>query len=459
MRNLHGNTAAPLLRVRSCLLALMLWGTAGVRSDESGLHWPQWRGPAGTGVAASGNPPMQWDASRNIAWKVAVPGQGHSTPIVWAGKLFLLTAVPVDKDLPSQEVDWSTAPEQALHTQTIRDWTAQRFVVLCFDAATGAVRWQRDVREARPHQSHHRKGAFACASPVTDGEHLFTWFGSFGLYCFDLHGRLIWEKDLGPFIMEDGLGEGSSPALHGDTLVINADHEGQSFIVALDKATGVEKWRQNRDEISTWSTPTIFEREGRARVVSNATCVRCYDLKTGELLWQCRGQTESAVPMPVVGHDMVFVTSGFADDVLHAIRLGRRGDLTDTDAVAWSLDRGTPYVPTPLLWGEELYVLEDRSFLSCLDAKTGRSHYFKRRLPGTCNFSASPVGAADRIHLLSESGDTYVLKRGTGFEVIGVNRIGEACYASPAVVGNTIYIRSVDHLWCIRDSSSPRPGG
>lgn len=426
------------------------------QSGEFKRHWGQWRGPDGTGVASFGTPPITWDRSKNIAWRVAIPGQGHSTPIIWGDSVFLVTSVPIDVDLPTKSVDFSRAPEQALHSRTIRTWKAQRFSVLCLDAATGAVRWERAVRESKPHQSHHRKGSFASASPITDGDHLVAYFGSFGLYCFDLQGKLLWEKDIGPFIMEDGLGEGSSPALHGDTLVINADHEGQSFIVALDKSTGEEKWRRSRDEISTWSTPAIFEWEGRMQVVSNATCVRGYDLLSGELLWWCRGQTESAVPMPVVGHGLVFVTSGFADDVLHAIRLGARGDLTDTGAIAWRLDRGTPYVPSPLLWGDELYLLEDRSFFSCLDARTGERHYFKQRLPGVCNFSASPVGVSNHIYLLSESGDTFVLKRGEEFEVVTKNALGEACYASPAIAGDALYIRTVEGLYRISiDSTAP----
>jgi outer membrane protein assembly factor BamB len=255
--------------------------------------------------------------------------------------------------------------------------------------------------------------------------------------------------------MEDSLGEGSSPVLWGNTLVVVVDHELQSFVVAIDKRTGKELWRQKRDEVSNWSTPRVFEYEGRQQVVVNGEMVRTYDLENGELLWQCGYQSEGAIPMPAVGHGLVFATSGFAKDTLHAIALGQQGDLTDSDHVVWSLGRGTPYVPCPMLWGDEIYLLEDRSFFSCLRAVDGKRHYFKHRLPGVLNFSASPVGAADRIYLLSEAGQTVVLKRGPRLEVLAINSVDEIFYASPTIVGNEIYLRGDKHLYCFSKASSP----
>jgi len=222
---------------------------------------------------------------------------------------------------------------------------------------------------------------------------------------------------------------------------------------AIDKRTGEEIWRQDRDEVSNWSTPRIFEHNGRKQVVVNGEMVRTYDLDSGKLLWQCGRQSEGAIPIPAVGHGLVFATSGFAKDTFHAIKLGQQGDLTDTKHVVWSLDRGTPYVPCPMLWGNEIYLLEDRRFFSCLGAVDGERHYFKRRLPGVLNFSASPVGAADRIYLLSEEGRTVVLARGPQLKVLAVNSLDETFYASPAIIGNEIFLRGDKHLFCFSKSS------
>ena len=252
---------------------------------------------------------------------------------------------------------------------------------------------------------------------------------------------------------EAGLGEGTSPALSGDTLVIVADQEQHSYVVALDKRTGREIWKQERDEVSNWSTPCILTHAGRRQVVLNGATVRSYDLATGELLWGCAGQSLGAIPMPAFGHGLVFATSGWRKDTLHAIKLGQRGDLTDTKNVVWSLKRGTPYVPSPMLWGEDIYILEDRRYFSCLRATDGQRHYPRYNLPGSLRFSASPVGAADRIYLLSEGGKTVVLQRGKEIKVLAINELDEKFLASPAIVGNAIYLRGDKHLFCFAKPS------
>jgi outer membrane protein assembly factor BamB len=303
-----------------------------------------------------------------------------------------------------------------------------------------------------PHQGHHKKGGFASASPVTDGKHIYVYFGSFGLYCYDFEGRFVWKREFEPQAIEDSLGEGSSPALHGDTLVIVVDHELQSYVLAIDKRTGQEIWKQDREEPSNWSTPRILTHAGRRQVVVNGKTVRAYDLATGELLWRCGGHTAGAIPMPAVGHGLVFTASGWRKDVLQAIELGQRGDLTDSESVVWSLDRGTPYVPCPMLWGEEIYLLDDQTFFSCFNATDGAGHYVKQRLPGMLNFSASPVGAADRIYLLSEEGKTVVVQRGPQLKVLAINELDEMFYASPAIVGDAMYLRGKKHLYCFAKS-------
>ena len=421
--------------------------------------WSQWRGPHWNGVAPEADPPTTWGSADNLKWKVPVEGKGWATPIISGERIFLLTAIELDKEMPVPDLIPPGTPNINDHPQVVGKWKPQQFAVLCLARGSGRLLWKRVAHEAMPHQGHHNKGGFASASPVTDGRHVYAYFGSMGLYCYDLDGRLIWEKKFAPQAIEDSLGEGSSPALFGNTLVIVVDQETQSFVVAIDKRTGKEIWRTDRDETSNWSTPRIFTHGGRDQVVVNGATVRNYDLATGQLLWECGGHTAGAIPMPAVGHGMVFTASGWQKDVLQAIRLGQRGDLTGSEHLAWSLDRGTPYVPCPMLWGDELYVLEDQSFFSCYDAREGERH-FKHRLPGAgLKFSASPVAAADRIYLLSESGTTVVLRRGVEVEVLAVNDLeGETFYASPAIAGDAIYLRGDKHLYCFEGSAgAPAP--
>ncbi len=422
-------------------------------ADEALKYWPQWRGPAWNGVASQADPPVTWSETENLRWKTPIEGSGWATPIVWGDRVFLLTAIALDKKMPVPDVIPAGTPNINEHPQVNDSWKPQRFAIVCIDRITGKMLWTRTAHEAMPHQGHHRKGGFASASPVTDGKHIYAYFGSFGLYCYDFHGRLVWKKEFAPQAMEDSLGEGSSPALFGDTIVIVVDQERQSYVVAIDKRTGERIWKQDREETSNWSTPRIFTHAGRRQVVLNGKTVRSYDLVTGEPLWQCGGQSEGAIPMPAVGHGLVFATSGYRKDTLHAIALGRRGDLTDSKSVVWSLSRGTPYVPCPMLWGEEIYLLEDRSFFSCLGATDGARHYLKHRLPGALNFSASPVGAAGRIYLLSEAGRTVVLQRGPALKVLAINDLDETFHASPAIVGDAIYLRGDEHLFCFAKSS------
>jgi outer membrane protein assembly factor BamB len=439
------------------ILLIMLVGTpllADDAAEEALKNWPQWRGPTWNGVASHADPPVSWSETENLRWKTPIEGRGHGTPIIWGDRIFLLTAIPLDKEMPIPDVIPAGTPNTGFDDDAILKWKPQRFAIMCIDRTTGKLRWSQTVHEAMPHQGHHRKAGFASASPVTDGQHIYASFGSFGLYCYDFNGKLAWKRDPDPQAMENGLGEGSSPALFGDRLVIVVDQERQSYVVALNKKTGEEIWKQDRDQVSNWSTPRIFTHAGRRQVVLNGAPVRSYDFATGEPLWQCGGQSLGAIPMPAVGHGLVFTTSGWRKDTLHAIKLGQRGDLTGSKNVAWSLKRGTPYVPCPMLWGEEIYLLEDQGFFSCLRATDGERHYLKRRLPEILNFSASPVGAADRIYLLSESGKTVVLQRGPAMKVLAINELDETFYASPAIVGNAIYLRGNKHLFCF--TKAPR---
>lgn len=423
--------------------------TADTSAELANQYWPQWRGPLWNGVAPHGAPPLRWSEQKNLCWKAPIEGTGHGTPVIWGERIFLQTAIPLDKDWPVPDVIPDGTPNIEYNaSESIGKWKPQRFMLVCLNRQNGQPLWKRKVHEAMPHQGHHLKGGFASQSPVTDGKLVFAYFGSFGLYCFDFSGKLIWKKEPKPQAMEAGLGEGSSPALFGNKLVIVVDTELQSYVVAFNKNTGEEIWRTNRDEVSNWSTPRIFTYHGRQQVVVNGATVRSYDLENGELIWKCGGHTASAIPMPAVGHGMVFNTSGWSQDVLQAIRLGQRGDLTESKHVVWSLNRDTPYVPCPMLWGDELYLLDDRSFFSCYNAVDGSRHY-KYRLRGRrIEFSASPVAALDRIYLLSEEGKTFVMQKGTRARLLAVNKLDGKFYASPVIVGNQIFLRSHQHLYC-----------
>jgi len=424
-------------------------------ADEALKYWPQWRGPTWNGVAADADPPITWSETENLRWKTPIEGSGHATPIIWGDRIFLLTAIPLDKETPVPDVLPADTPRMKPYRgEGIVSWKPQRFAIVCIDRTSGKQLWSRTVHEAMPHQGHHYKGGFASESPVTDGQYLYAYFGSFGLYCYDFDGQLVWKQDPKPQAIEAGQGEGSSPALFGNTLVIVVDQELQSYVVAFDKRTGKEIWKTDRDEVSNWTTPLIFTHEGRQQVVINGTIVRTYDLATGEQLWECGGHSDGAIPMPAIGHGMAFTASSWARDAFLAVKLGQRGDLTDSESVVWSFNRGMPYVPSPMLWGDEIYLLEDRSFFSCFGATDGERHYLKHRLAGSLHFSASPVGAADRIYLLSEEGRTVVLQRGPELKLLAINELDETFIASPAIVGDSIYLRGDKHLYCFAKSNS-----
>jgi len=436
-----------LFRPLVLLPALLLAVRAVTAADTADRWWPQWRGPEGNGVARHGDPPVSWSESSNLRWKVEIPGRGHASPVVWGDRIYLLSAV--DAEAPSAPAPAQEGQEPARGVAPDREL---RFVVLALDRESGRVAWERTAVRARPHEGTHPDGSWAAASALTDGARVWAYFGSRGIYCYDREGELLWQLDLGDMATRRGFGEGASPALSGDTLVVNWDHEGEDFIVALDAATGAERWRVPREEPTSWSTPLVVEVEGRRQVVVNATeRVRAYDLATGELTWQVGGMTVNAIPSPVSGDGLLFVTSGFRGNALKAIRLaGAKGDLTGTPAEVWSYDRDTPYVPSPLLYDGVLYILKTNSgILTALDAATGKPLYGPERLEGIDGVYASPVGAAGRVYIAGRNGATVVLEAGPKPEVLAVNRLDEGFEASPAIAGREIYLRGRRHLYAL----------
>jgi outer membrane protein assembly factor BamB len=448
----------PIRSTTLALLAFLSLGAALAANDVAERHWPQWRGPRGDGVAPQGDPPATWSETANVRYKVEIPGRGHASPVVWGDRIYLLTAI--DAEPPAAAAPSPAKPPsegQSFRDRGVAPDRDLRFVVLALDRATGKTVWERTVVKARPHEGTHTDGSWAAASAITDGERVWAFFGSRGIYCLrGSDGEPLWHRDLGDMQTKLGFGEGASPVLAGDTLVINWDHEGESFIVALDARSGAERWRAARDEDTSWSTPHVVEVDGQRQVVVNATGkVRAYDLATGKVVWEVGGMTANAIPTPVSANGLLFVMSGFRGNALKAIRLaGARGDLTGSPAVVWSHDRDTPYVPSPLLYDGVLYFLKHNTgLLSALDAATGKVHYGPARLEGIEGVYASPVGAAGRIYVAGRNGATAVLAAGPELKVLAVNRLDDGFEASPAIVGREIYLRGRRHLYAIAEQA------
>jgi outer membrane protein assembly factor BamB len=412
---------------------------AALADPDAELYWPQWRGPLSTGEAPLADPPLTWSETNNVKWKVMIRGEGDSTPIVWGSRVFLLAAIPTGTN--------AAAPAEPQAPTEI-----YQFVVLCLDRASGKTLWQRVARQEAPHEGRQENNTFASSSPVTDGKRLLAYFGSRGLHCYDFEGNLEWEKDFGKMKTKMGFGEGASPALWGDKVVVNWDQEGDDFIVALDTVSGRELWRTPRDEGTGWSTPLILEYNGQRQVIVNATKkVRSYDLATGKELWSCSGQTVNAIPSPVAAGGLVYLTSGFRGSALQAVRLGREGDLTDTDAIVWSHSRNTPYVPSPLLTDNFLYVISGNdAIVSCFDAGSGKAYFEHERLEGIHAVYASPVAARDRVYILSREGVCVVLKKGPKPEVLAVNKVADDhSDASLALTEKDLFLRTRHSLYCL----------
>jgi outer membrane protein assembly factor BamB len=316
----------------------------------------------------------------------------------------------------------------------------------------GSLLWEQVARESVPHESHYLDSSWSAASPIVDGERLYVHFGSNGTYTYDLEGNLLWSVDLGDMTTRRGFGEGSSPALYGDSLVINWDHEGDSFIVALDKRTGEELWRTERPgEVTSWTTPLVVERGGRTQIIISSTGYsRGYDFETGEEIWRLSGMTTNDIPTPLERDGVIYLASGYRGNMLQAVDLDKaKGDLEGTDAVLWQYDRDTPYVASVLLYGEQLYFIKHlRNIFSSLDAATGE-HHFTARLPGISNVYASPIAAAGRVYVFDRGGAAVVLKHGTELEVLAENELDDGIDATPALVGSEMYIRGRHYLYAI----------
>lgn len=415
-------------------------------------NWPQFRGLQAGVVADDPRLPDTWSQTQNVVWKAEVPGVGWSSPVVWNDHVIVTSAVTkTDAEKPK--------PGLYLGTYITEPKGEYTWVVYDYDLKTGARRWQREVTAAVPSGAKHLKNSYASETPVTDGERVYAYFGNVGLFVFDMNGKPLWSKPLGPFKIRNGWGSASSPVIHRDRIYLVVDNDDRSFMVAYNKVTGDEVWRVERQEGTNWTTPFVWEHALRTEIVTaGSDKTRSYDL-SGKLLWELSGMSTIAIPTPFARHGLLFVSSGYVADQLrptYAIRPGASGDIslkageTSNAYVAWSQPTAGPYNPTPLGYGDYLYTLHDRGFLTCHDARTGREIYGRQRISAeSTGFTSSPWAYNGKIFLLSEDGDTFVIQAGPEFKVIGKNPLGELALATPAVADRSVVIRTASNLYRI----------
>ncbi|MEX1042927.1 MAG: PQQ-binding-like beta-propeller repeat protein [Pirellulaceae bacterium] len=468
--------------IRTLLLGdiLLLAASSGARAEvlDSDQQWPNWRGPMVNGTAPEAKPPVKWSATENVAWKTEIPGKGSGSPIIWNDRVYLLTAVEVEgksAEVSFQETEPNEREEATPRRRGPRDAGSggrgprggrggldrggdreqklHQFTVVCLDKGTGEIVWKQVAIEAVPHEAGHGTNSHASASPITDGKHLYAYFGSRGIYCYDMKGNLKWKRDLGQMQTRSAFGEGGTPALHGNKLVVPWDHEGESFVATLDAETGEVLWKTARDEVTTWATPLIVSHNDMEQVIMNGTNrVRSYNLADGELLWECGGQATNPIPTPIHQDGVVYVMTGYRGYAVYAISLDSRGDVTnDDDKIIWSRTDAGPYIASPVLYEGNLYFTKARDgIVYSVNAKTGEPVFGPERMTGLGTLYASPVAADGKVYFTSRDGKTKVLQHGSEYQVLADNDLGEGVDASPALSGSQMFIRGEKHLFCLK---------
>ncbi len=421
---------------------------------QAAAEWPQFRGPAATGVPGDESGlPEAWSSTKNVAWKTPIEGRGWSSPIVWGNRIFLTSA---------QADSLAGAPEGGFYQGAVespKPDDEHRWIAHCVDLAGGKHVWKTELHRAVPAVGRHRKNTYASETAVTDGEHLFAHVGDLGTWCLDYEGKVVWSKAWAPVRTRWGYGTASSPALHEGRLYIANDNQDQSYLVALDKGTGQQIWRVERNESTTWSTPFVWENGQRTEIVTvGRERVRSYDLD-GKLLWELSGLSALAIPTPFASGALLYVTSGYMgsqERPIYAIRPGADGDIslpdgeTSNEFIAWSVPQGGPYHPSGLVYANLYYTLFDRGFLTCHDASTGEEVYGKQRISrDSVNFTASPWAYNGKLFCLDEVGTTFVVEAGPDFKLLDKNELREMCMATPAIVQRGLLIRSFSTLYKI----------
>ncbi|MBN1481611.1 hypothetical protein EH223_04540 [candidate division KSB1 bacterium] len=437
------------MRRQTSFFVLILFITVALGLAQN--NWPQWRGPDANGLLVTGNPPIEFGEDQNVQWKIELPGRGNSTPIIWKDQLFILTAIPTEK---SVQVEKKDEEGERRGPRGISTDKVHSFEVLSIDRTSGKILWQTQVHEEHPADNTHELGSWASNSPVTDGNFLWAYFGSRGLYCLDMQGKVLWERDFGQMQKVMSFGEGSSPLLFDEKIYIVWDHEGDSFIFALDAKTGKDVWTKPRDESSSWSTPFLVRVNSQAQLLTSApNRIRAYNPDNGELIWECGGLTRNVIPQPLTRNNIAYFTSGFRGSALLAIDLTKaQGDITGTDAIVWQYAEETPYTPSPLLMDNLYYMLRgNNASLSCLNADDGTVLYTQQKLEGGGNIYASLVGAKDRFYVPCENGTFFVIKHGPQFEILAQNKLEDEFIASPVIIGQTMYVRGRKFLYCLSE--------
>jgi outer membrane protein assembly factor BamB len=410
-------------------------------------RWPGWRGD-GQGVVAEARVPLEWSDTRNVLWKAAIPGLGHSSPIVWGDRIFLTTAVE-GEPVPNAPRMKHPQPDGTdfRHPDAVGDDRRHAFKVVAVDARDGKVVWERTAWEGVPMDSRHKKASFASPTAVTDGERVYAYFGTEGLYAYDFAGNLAWKFAPG-VVGSASVGLGTSPVLYKDLLILLCDEENgdKSYIVGLDRRTGKEVWRTPRKVELSWATPVLVRANGRDELVTAGNQANiAYDPATGKELWRAKGLASNAVTTPLVGDGLVVLSTGYPNKFSIAVKPGGAGEVP----AQWTYEKGSAYVPSPILYDGHVYLVTDKGLVTCLDAKTGAVKYEGQRPPVPASFIASPIAVGGRLLLMSQDGDTFVLKAGPEFVVERTNALGEPISASAAVAGGRLYIRGHSHLFAI----------
>jgi len=418
-------------------------------------NWPSFRGPNASGVAEGSNPPTTWDLekSQNVLWKTNIPGLSHASPIIWGNQIFVITAVSSDPN--------STYKPKDRGIDLSTDQTKHTWMIFALDKRSGRVLWTDKPYEGVPRAKRHVKATQANSTPVTDGRYVVALFGSEGLACYDMKGKSLWKQDLGvlnPGLWDDkesSWGHASSPIIYRDLVIVQADGHKQSFIAAFNLKDGKQAWRVERNEITSWTTPTIYQGKNRVELIANGgRYIRGYDPLTGKELWRfADNNTEVKMQAPLIANDLIYITGGYPPGrTMYAFRPGAIGDISlkpaeDKNAfLAWTTPKGSPYTPTPIIYGDLLYVMADNGVLSAYDAKTGENIY-QQRLP--TSFSASPVAADGKLYLSSEDGDVFVVKAGRQYELLSRNTMGQAVMATPALSDGMLIVRVADAIYAI----------
>ena len=435
-----------------CLIVLVLFLSSVTINAQ---NWPSFRGPSASGVAEGTNPPTTWDLekSQNVLWKTSIPGLSHSSPIIWDNQIFVITAISNDPKPTYNPKD------RGIDLAT--DETKHTWMIYALDKRNGRVLWTDKPYEGVPRARRHVKATQANSTPVTDGRYVVALFGSEGLACYDLKGKLSWKQDLGvlnPGLWDDkesSWGHASSPIIYRDLLIVQADGHKQSFIAAFNLKDGKQAWRVERNEITSWTTPTIYQGKNRVELIANGgRYIRGYDPLTGKELWRfADNNTEVKMQAPQIANDLIYITGGYPPGrTMYAFRPGAVGDISlksgeEKNAfIAWTTPKGSPYTPTPIIYGDLLYVLADNGVLSAYDAKTGENIY-QQRLP--TSFSASPVAANGKLYLSSEDGDVFVVKAGRQYELISRNTMGQALMATPALTDGMLIVRAENAIYAL----------